>query len=794
MKLFKELAPKLLENGYEPIPITPGSKICYEKNWSSVKIKSEKLKSWCESGKDSFFIGLRTGRLIAIDLDLDDEKICQQIEMSLRLRHGKMPVRHSKKGRLLMLFRTKNEGRKIRIEFKKTNSDQAAIDVLQKGQQFVAFGKHPSGADYKWSNFDLLETNLESIPYLSKIFLDYWINNLKTILPKDWAIVKKDITEKPFDAAEDFLSHYKHQSVLESMSPKERANYEGMKTFSWVVKLFGKDICKPYKKGYRISSKSLGRSLQEDLSFHKDGIRDFGHRRGHTPVSVIEEFITKDEDKAIDMLLNTLNVDLSSSKPVLSVNTKKDSTELREFDDNVFKLFEGWFYVLGEDKFFQPEKNRLVSKQGFEALFRKPLKKLLKDKVSAVNFALYDVSVPKVDHIAFNPQEGRVFEYKDKIFVNRFCKKHLPKGKPQIDFKESDWKAIDLVKKHVEFMCNGNENNIQTLTNWLAHNVQFPGKKIAFTPLLKGVEGDGKTTFMVLLRKCLGSGHVSTIGPKDVAGSYNGFAEGYCVVALEELRIIGHNRYDALNALKPLITNDEVTVNEKFKALYTAPNCTNYIAFTNYVDALPLTDTDRRWFLIFTPWNDLQEMAETTGKDHEFYFKDLYKALNSHSEALVTWFQSIDLSSFNPHAKAPETAAKSIMFDANLDDDTEIIENVINDRKRFGVGENIILSSVFVNPELQKNGLFLVKDDYTRFPAGKKLKKVLNALGWYRRAVPMKWDEKLYRVWVRGTKYIENPKAFYRAAKDFRKTEKEKLKSQNNENQFKISDFDSKND
>lgn len=793
MKVFKELAPKLLENGYEPIPITPGTKICYEKNWASIKLDQDQIETWCKNGLAGHNVGLRTGRLIGIDLDLDDEKLCQEMQILLKIQFGKTPIRFSKKGRLLILYRTENLGKKLRVELEKPNGQIAAIDVLQLGQQLVAFGKHPSGIDYRWGNFDLLETKMERIPYLSKMSLNYWVNNLKNSIPKNWKIVKHAIPEKTFDDSERFLANYKHKTVLESMTPKDRANYEGMKTFKWVPKLFGEKVCRKVKSGYRISSKDLNRDLQEDLSFHPDGIRDFGHRKGHTPVSVVQEFITKDEDKAIDVLLNTLGIQLTFHEPILSTEVKKSSTELREFDDSVFKLFEGWFYVLGEDHFYQPEKNRFVTRQGFEALFRKPLKKLLKDKVSAVPFALHEVNIPKVDHIAFNPKESRVYEYRDKIFVNRFCKKHLPKGKPLQNFTSEDHKAVKLVKNHIHFICNGNENVLQTLTHWLAHNVQHPGEKIAFAPLIKGVEGDGKTTFMILLSKCLGSSHVSTIGPKDAAGAYNGFAEGHCVVALEELRIMGHNRYDALNALKPLITNDEITINEKFKALHNVPNCTNYIAFTNYVDALPLTDTDRRWFLIFTPWNSLQEMAETTGKDHSVYFKDLYKALNQHSQAIISWFRSLDLSTFDRHSRAPETTAKKIMFDANLDDDTELIQNIVDDKQRFGVGENIILGTVFQNPEIQKNGLFLVKEDQPRLPSGKKLKRILNGLGWYRRKAPMNIDTKLFKVWVNGTKYLENPKSFYKAAKQFRETEKEKLLQKNDDKIAEISDFE-KND
>lgn len=49
------------------------------------------------------------------------------------------------------------------------------------------------------------------------------------------------------------------------------ANYS-----QWVPALFGRKAGKTPEGGYRVTSKSLGRDLQEDLSFHADGIKDFG--------------------------------------------------------------------------------------------------------------------------------------------------------------------------------------------------------------------------------------------------------------------------------------------------------------------------------------------------------------------------------------------------------------------------------------------------------------------------------------------------------------------------------------
>jgi putative DNA primase/helicase len=67
-------------------------------------------------------------------------------------------------------------------------------------------------------------------------------------------------------------------------------NAEAMRNFdAWVpVILPG---AKPYKGGYRVSSKDLGRDLQEDLALHPDGIRDFGEEEGMTPIDVVMRWL-----------------------------------------------------------------------------------------------------------------------------------------------------------------------------------------------------------------------------------------------------------------------------------------------------------------------------------------------------------------------------------------------------------------------------------------------------------------------------------------------------------------------
>ncbi len=59
---------------------------------------------------------------------------------------------------------------------------------------------------------------------------------------------------------------------------------------AWVQEIFPTAKFQPGTKAYRVSSADLGRDLDEDLSLHPDGIRDFGEETGLTPTDVVIEY------------------------------------------------------------------------------------------------------------------------------------------------------------------------------------------------------------------------------------------------------------------------------------------------------------------------------------------------------------------------------------------------------------------------------------------------------------------------------------------------------------------------
>lgn len=138
---YAEVALKLLDNGYEPLPILPGTKRPAPSRWTSISIDEAKIAEWSGSWPTAG-IGLRTGHLIAIDIDVDDPELAHKISAEAERLLGPTMVRVGRWPRRLLIYRTDAPFPKRKV---------GPVEVLGLGQQFVAYAVHPdTGRPYEW--------------------------------------------------------------------------------------------------------------------------------------------------------------------------------------------------------------------------------------------------------------------------------------------------------------------------------------------------------------------------------------------------------------------------------------------------------------------------------------------------------------------------------------------------------------------------------------------------------------------------------------------------------------------
>jgi hypothetical protein len=170
---YAEVALKLLDNGYEPLPIRRGDKRPTIKGWSTIPIDEDQVRRWSETFGHCG-VGLRTGRLVAVDIDLLDPDVAWSVAETVTRSLGSTLVRVGRFPKRVLLYRTTSPFPKHKV---------GQIEVLAAGQQVVAFGIHPdTGRPYGWPDGDTpLDTSFEDLPLVDEVRVEALLAELAAI-------------------------------------------------------------------------------------------------------------------------------------------------------------------------------------------------------------------------------------------------------------------------------------------------------------------------------------------------------------------------------------------------------------------------------------------------------------------------------------------------------------------------------------------------------------------------------------------------------------------------------------
>ena len=195
--IYSKAASQLLANGYEPVPIRPGSKVPGVSRWSAVTIDETRVEEWSGRFQDHA-VGLRTGSLVGLDIDLLDADLAHRIHGLASRRLGETLVRVGLWPKRLLLYRTAEPGAKLAAP---------GVEVLGTGQQFVAFGVHPdTGQPYYWPNGETpLEVPFDHLPIVGRETLGAFLAEARALLP-DKGLVRRGDSSRRQDATAGTIS------------------------------------------------------------------------------------------------------------------------------------------------------------------------------------------------------------------------------------------------------------------------------------------------------------------------------------------------------------------------------------------------------------------------------------------------------------------------------------------------------------------------------------------------------------------------------------------------------------
>ena len=408
--------------------------------------------------------------------------------------------------------------------------------------------------------------------------------------------------------------------------------------------------------------------------------------------------------------------------------------------------FAGFCYVKVSDRFYNTNTGSIYSPEAFRTEFSRfmPFKQS-GTREDPVQFARDRWNVVTVDDLSYRPDQPALFRFAGRDYANSFNPSTLPAlAEPSAHCLA----CIEHFKSHLYLLCGQRDQLYFLLLQWIAHNVQKPGRKIRWAPLIKGVGGDGKSIIGELLFNTLGEANVKITSPSTLtnSGGFTDWSTGACVNVIEEIRLEGTQKKQLYNAMKLIIGDPRQDVNRKGKASAgTERNVTNTLANTNYGDAAPLDDDDRRWLIIFSPYEHIDEAVVAKGLANNDELVKLFgmigDSMRSEAGAWRAWLMGIDTSSFNPDGRAAHTPERESMRLASSDALDQQVMDIIN-TGGFGISATVFASDCVSGRVAVEHG------DHPRHQGWNAL---LTRLGFMQHIKPMWWGGKTRRIWTKKT-------------------------------------------
>ncbi len=159
MRAITELRRVLLANGYQPVAVASGGKAPVARNWPS-------LRGVPAADAAGLNTGVLSAGLRAADVDVDDAEEVARIVATVSRLAGACRVVRSRPNspRVLLLYRAP-EG--MRPPKRTMRVRGGTLEILGAGQQFVAYGRHPSGVEFEWLDLGLDLVPLHDLPVMT---------------------------------------------------------------------------------------------------------------------------------------------------------------------------------------------------------------------------------------------------------------------------------------------------------------------------------------------------------------------------------------------------------------------------------------------------------------------------------------------------------------------------------------------------------------------------------------------------------------------------------------------------
>jgi hypothetical protein len=217
----------------------------------------------------------------------------------------------------------------------------------------------------------------------------------------------------------------------------------------------------------------------------------------------------------------------------------------------------------------------------------------------------------------------------------------------------------------MEYLIPNERERYQAL-RWCATLIARPDLRMGYGMLLiSETQGVGKTTLGAsILAPLVGYHNVSYPGENDITSSFNEWVARKRLAIVNE--IYSGSSWKAYNALKSVITDRDVTVNQKYQRQYTIENWCHVLAASNSKRALKMENDDRRWFY--------PEVTEEPWPGEKF--EQLRRWLQSGGLPIIrNWAEGFG-DYVRPSDRAPMTRSKRDMIEGSRSEAQELAASI----------------------------------------------------------------------------------------------------------------------
>ncbi len=748
--------------GYEPLPAT--GKEVLTPGWTTLDV-AEYVAAW-DRGQFAATvppdgnIGLRCGLLRGLDIDILDPDLAQAIEDAIRreFKLNRTPTRVGLAPKRLLPLRAAERAPKAVMKLYRDDALAGKVELLGEGQQFIAFGIHPeTKAPYQWSG---PLPAFEHLPEMGEAELARMLATIRSV-----AEAHGYVTEAPERAA-------------------GKREGKPLPTFVPVEKRLA-DVL----------------TCLDALPNETDGAVDWD--RWSEIGGILHHHLHDAPEEAWEIFDG-----FSSRHPRYDAKTtRKKWKDSRTFDSLTF----GSLVRFAREALGDPEWHPLDARIAAERANARrigavgdvvPSKAEPMDLEAMVRRFVYLTATNEVcdldnPRLAMGPEHFRNFvaasrekvpgaragtmkwvpianawlvsEYRQQIEARTWRPGAPqfttdPHGRSAVniwtpratDDVPADWQErVRLFLDHVAYLVPIKAERERFL-DWFAHIEQCPGETVHshYLMVAPGVQGIGRNWLASLGARVWAGNAALSVSLKSVLdGKFNAELSEKVLAVVDELHEGTKGRFwDAAEALKSELTRPERRIRPKYGKEHDEFNCVRWLMLSNHLLALPLTEEDRRFWVIENP-------REPRERD---YYERLYGALKDDAFIVSVrhWLRGRSLVRFSPGARPEVSAIKAQMIDAAKTDEDKALDELLATWPADVITQGEMQARVFGEK-------FSSKDDGRH----RTLRAMLTGAGGAPYPKQVKWNGRASRVAI-----LRNRGQWFNARTD--KVRKELLKAQ----------------